>query len=135
MFVIGSMGWFGEEKETKPPTKRYCNVLEWYSDQYEAHRSLFQLAIAMSSCALVLAVGVIAVSDWTVRFCLVVVIASAVPGIIYYIIVYSYTVLINLYYILYSPSLYSMLTYHTVPGPLNRHVLLCQQTGGSCGCS
>lgn len=83
VFALGSLGWFGEEKTDLKPTKQFFNVFEWYEEQYKTHKSLFKLALAMSTCALFLAVAVIAVTDWTARFCMVVVIASMIPGMFY----------------------------------------------------
>lgn len=83
VFVIGSLGWFGEEREDREPTKRLCKIFEWYEEEYMQHKSLFLLAIAMSVCALLLAAGVILVSAWTIRVCLVVVLASLILGMFY----------------------------------------------------
>lgn len=85
VFVLGCLGWFGELKTKNEPTLRFCNIFEWYEEQYKMHKSLFLLAIAMSSLALFLAIGVIAVSDWVARFCMVVLVASAVPGMFFFV--------------------------------------------------
>ena len=85
VFVCGSLGWFGEPKTTAKPTTVYCRIVTWYSENYNQNKELFKLALAMSAAAFVLAVLVIAISDWYARFVILLVVGSSVPGMFYYV--------------------------------------------------
>jgi MFS family permease len=47
VFVVGIMGWFGEEKETREPTLRRCRVFEWHAEQYHAHKYVYALLVVL----------------------------------------------------------------------------------------
>ena len=83
VFMCGALGWFGEEQTLKTPTEIYCKAFQWYEEQYNVNKTLFKLAAAMSSAALVLALLVIGITDWFFRFAVVFVIGVGVPTLFY----------------------------------------------------
>jgi folate/biopterin transporter len=84
VLACGSMGWFGELRTHEKPTKTYCRVVDWYSHYYSEHKSIFNLAVVLSSMALFVAVAVIIITDWYARFAVILVVGTAVPSYFYY---------------------------------------------------
>lgn len=81
----GMLGWLGEKPEASTDPSKSKKLIKFDLTQYNAHRRLFRLAIFVSTCACLISVVVLATTDWTVRFTVVLFIACTVAFSVYYV--------------------------------------------------